>query len=74
MGLEVQKTEGNVKCTITHEGETGSEIQENIQRPNKIYYSYKKVLKVKVLTKNTKIYKVLIRPILMYATYTITLT
>lgn len=61
---------------ITSSGERRTEIEEKIIAVNRTYYANKKLLKSKILTKNTKmdIYKTIIRPVMMYAAETLTLT
>ena len=52
------------------------EIAERIAKGNKAYYANAKLIKSKFLKKNTKmkIYKTLIRPVVMYSSETWTLT
>jgi hypothetical protein len=52
------------------------EIAEKIAKGNKIYYANSKIIKSKLLKKNTKIkvYKTMIRPVFTYSSETWTLT
>ena len=52
------------------------EIAERIAKGNKAYYANAKLIKSKFLKKNTKmkIYKTMIRPVVMYSSETWTLT
>ena len=52
------------------------EIAEKIAKGNKIYYANSKIIKSKLLKKNTKIkvYKTMIRPVVTYSSETWTLT
>lgn len=54
----------------------GEDIKERIQAGNRAYYSNKNILKDKSISKRTKlrIYKGLIRPVVMYAAETLCLT
>lgn len=62
--------------TITSTGDRRKEIEEKIISTNRAYHANKKLLKSKILSKQTKlnIYKVLIRPIMMYAAETMILS
>jgi hypothetical protein len=52
------------------------EVVERIAKGNKAYYANLKLIKSKLLKKNTKmeIYKTMVRPVVMYASETLTLT
>ena len=50
------------------------EIAERIAKGNKAYYANAKLIKLKFLKKNTKIYKTMIRPVVTYSSETWTLT
>ena len=62
--------------TISSQGDRRTEIKEKIVAANRAFHANKKLLKSKVLRKETKIkvYRTMIRPILLYAAETMTMT
>lgn len=61
---------------LTNNGERDSEIKEKIITTNKVYYANKKLLKNKLLSRKSKmrIYRTIIRPTMMYAAETLSMT
>lgn len=61
---------------ITNTGDRETEIKEKIFAANKAYHIHKNLLKSKIISKRTKmkIYKTLIRPLLLYDAETLTMT
>jgi hypothetical protein len=61
---------------LNADNKTDVEIAEKIAKGNKSYYANSKVIKSKLLKKNTKmeIYKTMIRPVVTYSSETWTLT
>jgi len=61
---------------ITNKCEREAEIREKIITTNRIFYANKRLLKSKTLSKSSKmkIYKVIIRPVLLYAAETLSMT
>ena len=62
--------------TISSQGDRRTEIKEKIVAANRAFHANKKLLKSKVLRKETKmkVYRTMIRPILLYAAETMTMT
>lgn len=60
---------------VNSSGERRTEITEKIIAANRAYYANRDLLRSKILTKHTKIklYKTIIRPVMMYAAETMTL-
>lgn len=73
---ECVKTFKYLGVTINKKGTNTDEIAEKIQAAHRAYYVNRKSLTNKTLRRKTKlgIYKTIIRPILMYAAETLTLT
>ncbi|XP_057657852.1 uncharacterized protein LOC130894852 [Diorhabda carinulata] len=62
--------------TLSSDGNKEAEVKEKITAANRAYYANKKLLQNKILGKSTKmrIYKTVIRPVMMYAAETMTMT
>lgn len=62
--------------TISSQGERETEIQEKVLAANRAFHANKKLLKSNILRRETKmrIYRTIIRPVLMYAGETMTMT
>ena len=61
---------------LNADNEMNTEIAERIVKDNKVYYAKAKLIKLKFLTRNTKmkIYKTIIRAVITYSSETWTLT